>query len=70
MKPNREFDFTVAELALVENAMHYRTRKLISRRETVKKETSRIAIDSEVKAIQTLLAKIHDQKIWLNPGGF
>lgn len=67
MKPNTNFDFNVEELALVEDAMQYRMRRLLARRETVVKEGSKIKIDKEVKQIYTLLGKIHNQKVWYNP---
>jgi hypothetical protein len=40
MKPNNNFDFNVAELSIVEDAMRYRLRRLTSRRATVMKESS------------------------------
>jgi len=64
MKPNTNFDFNVEELALVEESMQYRMRRLLARRETVVKENSKIKIDKEVKQIYTLLGKIHNQKVW------
>jgi len=67
MKPNTNFDFNVEELALVEDAMQYRMRRLLARRETVVKESSKIKIDKEVKHIYTLLGKIHNQKVWFTP---
>jgi len=70
MKPNRNFDFDVNELDLVEYSMKYRMSRLQKRRATVKKETSRLAIDNEIKQIYTLLGKIHNQKVWYRPKGF
>ncbi len=67
MKPNTNFDFDVLELALVEDAMRYRMRRLTARRETVVKESSKIKIDNEVKQIYTLLGKIHNQKVFYTP---
>jgi len=67
MKPNTNFDFNVEELALVEESMQYRMRRLLARRETVVKENSKIKIDKEVKQIYTLLGKIHNQKVWFTP---
>tara|TARA_B110000503_G_scaffold15811_1_gene22329 strand:- start:224 stop:442 length:219 start_codon:yes stop_codon:yes gene_type:complete len=68
-RPNREFDFTVKEMDIVESSLAYRTRKLMTRRETVKKQTSRDNIDAEIKSIHNLLGKIHNQKNWYNPSG-
>mgnify|MGYP006101236589 CR=1 FL=1 len=67
MKPNRNFDFDVGELALVEDAMRYRVRRLIKRRETVVRDNSREKIDAELKQINQLLGKIHNQKEWYVP---
>jgi len=69
MKPNTEFNFNVAELAIVESAMKYRMGRLLARSKTVKKESSKIKIDNEVKQIYTLLGKIHNQKNWYTPKG-
>jgi hypothetical protein len=67
MKPNNNFDFNVEELALVEDAMRYRLRRLTSRRATVVKESSKVKIDAEVTQISSLLGKIHNQKIFYSP---
>ena len=67
MKPNNNFDFDVEELALVEDAMRYRMRRLTARRATVIKETSKTKIDAEVKQIYSLLGKIHNQKVFYTP---
>jgi len=67
MKPNNNFDFDVEELALVEDAMRYRMRRLTARRATVIKETSKTKIDTEVKQIYSLLGKIHNQKVFYTP---
>jgi hypothetical protein len=67
MKPNNNFDFNVEELALVEDAMRYRLRRLTFRRATVVKESSKVKIDAEVTQISLLLGKIHNQKIFYTP---
>ena len=67
MKPNNNFDFDVEELALVEDAMRYRMRRLTARRATVMRETSKTKIDAEVKQIYSLLGKIHNQKVFYTP---
>tara|TARA_Y100000389_G_scaffold29070_1_gene24782 strand:+ start:1501 stop:1908 length:408 start_codon:yes stop_codon:yes gene_type:complete len=66
-RPNKNFDFDVNELALVESAMKYRIGRLNMRRGTVVKESSKINIDNEIKQIYTLLGKIHNQKVWYRP---
>ena len=60
IKPKNNFDFNVEELALVEDAMRYRLRRLTSRRATVVKESSKVKIDAEVTQISSLLGKIHN----------
>mgnify|MGYP000094089541 FL=1 len=67
MKPNNNFDFNVAELSIVEDAMRYRLRRLTSRRATVMKESSKVKIDAEVTQISSLLGKIHNQKVFYSP---
>ena len=67
MKPNNNFDFNVEELALVEDAMQYRLRRLTSRRAAVVKESSKVKIDAEVTQISSLLGKIHNQKVFYSP---
>ena len=67
MKPNNNFDFDVEELALVEDAMRYRMRRLTARRATVMRETSKTKIDAEVQQIYSLLGKIHNQKVFYTP---
>ncbi|MDG1104194.1 MAG: hypothetical protein P8N75_12700 [Ascidiaceihabitans sp.] len=67
MKPNNNFDFDVEELALVEDAMRYRLRRLTARRATVVKESNKVKIDAEVTQISSLLGKIHNQKIFYTP---
>ena len=47
--------------------MLYRLKKLTTRRLTVKKDSSKQKIDVEVKHIQELLGKIHNQKEWWRP---
>ena len=61
------FDFNVEELAIVEDAMRYRLRRLTSRRATVVKESSKVKIDAEVTQISSLLGKIHNQKVFYTP---
>jgi hypothetical protein len=67
MKPNNNFDFDVEELALVEDDMRYRMRRLTAQRATVMREISKTKIDAEVKQIYSLLGKIHNQKVFYTP---
>lgn len=48
-KPNTQFNLSVKDIELIENALRFYKIK--------------------PKEVQMLLAKIHDQKEWYNPGG-
>ena len=64
---NTEFQLNLKELETIEHSMLYRLKKLTTRRLTVKKDSSKEKIDVEVKHIQELLGKIHNQKEWWRP---
>ena len=64
---NREFQLNIEELKTIEDSMIYRLKRLTTRRLTVKKDSSKEKIDVEVKHIQQLLGKIHNQKEWWRP---
>jgi len=64
---NTEFQLNIEELKTIEDSMIYRIKRLTTRRLTVKKASSKEKIDVEVKHIQELLGKIHNQKEWWRP---
>jgi len=64
---NTEFQLNIEELKTIEDSMIYRIKRLTTRRLTVKKDSSKEKIDVEVKHIQELLGKIHNQKEWWRP---
>ena len=64
---NTEFQLNIEELKTIEDSMLYRLKRLTTRRLTVKKDSSKEKIDVEVKHIQNLLGKIHNQKEWWRP---
>jgi hypothetical protein len=64
---NKEFQLNLEELEAIEHSMLYRLKRLTTRRLTVKKDSSKEKIDVEVKHIQELLGKIHNQKEWWRP---
>ncbi len=64
---NTEFQLNIEELKTIEDSMIYRLKRLTTRRLTVKKDSSKEKIDVEVKHIQELLGKIHNQKEWWRP---
>ena len=64
---NTEFQLNIEELKTIEDSMIYRLKRLTTRRLTVKKDSSKEKIDIEVKHIQELMGKIHNQKEWWRP---
>ena len=64
---NTEFQLNIEELKTIEDSMLYRLKRLTTRRLTVKKDSSKEKIDIEVKHIQQLMGKIHNQKEWWRP---
>jgi hypothetical protein len=67
MKPTLKFDLNVKDIDVIEDAMRYRLQRLLARRTTVKKDSSREAIDIEVAHIHQLLGKLYNQKSWFKP---
>jgi len=64
---NTEFQLNIEELKTIEDSMIYRLKRLTTRRLTVKKDSSKEKIDIEVRHIQELMGKIHNQKEWWRP---
>ena len=64
---NTEFQLNIEELKTIEDSMLYRLKRLTTRRLTVKKDSSKEKIDIDVKHIQQLMGKIHNQKEWWRP---
>lgn len=69
-KPNTKFNLSVNDIALIEHSLMYRQRRLIERRGTVKKESSKEKIDIELAQIREIQAKLFHQKEWYRPKGF
>ena len=78
MKPNTKFELSVKDIDMIEHALRDRQRKVSLNRITVIESTIKPAEelesvklhDKELNAIVGLLARLHDQKEWYNPGGF
>lgn len=74
-KPNTQFELTVRDVELIEDALHKQMRKLNVRRETAIESTIKPAwelesvreIDAELKEIHQLLGRLHNQKNWYRP---
>jgi hypothetical protein len=72
---NRSFDLDLQELELVESALQTKLKALSNRRlthvqSTIKHESeigSVKTIDEEMKRINSLLGKFHNQKVWYRP---
>ena len=72
---NRNFELDIRELELVENALQAKIKKLSTNRLTITQSTikpeseleSVKRIDSEIKEINSLLGKLHNQKLWHRP---
>ena len=74
-KPNTQFELTVRDVELIEDALRKQMRKLNVRRETAIESTIKPAwelesvreIDAELKEIHQLLGRLHNQKNWYRP---
>lgn len=74
-KPNTKFKLTVADIELIEMALVRQLGVLSNRRQTSVESTikpeweldSVKEIDAEVKAINDLRGRLHNQKMWYRP---
>lgn len=72
---NRNFELDIRELELVEHALRDKLNRLSVNRMTVIESTikpeseldSVKRLDNEMKEINTLLGKLHNQKLWYRP---
>jgi hypothetical protein len=72
---NRSFDLDIHDLELIEKALHAKLNKLATNRLTIVESTikpeaeleSVKRIDAEMKEINNLLGKLHNQKRWFRP---
>lgn len=78
MKPNTKFELSVKDIDMIEHALRDRQRKVSLNRITIIESTIKPVEelesvklhDKELRAIDDLLARLHNQKEWYNPGGF
>ena len=64
MKPNINFELTVRDIEVIESALRAKAgRRGLA---IVQGETSP-QLKAEMKELQDLLGRIHDQKVWYNP---
>ena len=77
-KPNTKFELSVKDIDMIEHALRNRQRKVSLNKITIIESTIKPAEeiesvklhDKELSAIDDLLARLHNQKEWYNPGGF
>ena len=75
MKPNTKFNLDVTDLELIEEALRKEMRRLNEQRLTLTQSTVKPAhkidsvktIDLELREINNLLGKLHQQKNWYRP---
>lgn len=72
---NKNFELDIKELELIENALHTKIKNLSLNRVTIVESTikpeneldSVKKVDAEIKEINSLLGKLHNQKLWYRP---
>ena len=65
MKPNTQFELNVRDIEVIESALKAKAgRRGLA---IATGETSQQVVD-EMREIQNLLGRIHNQKVWYNPG--
>ena len=67
MKPNKQFELTVRDIEVIENALRAKAGRrglAIAQGDTSDK------LKEEMHEIQELLGRIHDQKVWYRPKQF
>ena len=65
MKPNTQFELNVRDIEVIESALRAKAgRRGLA---IATGETSQQVVD-EMREIQNLLGRLHDQKVWYNPG--
>ncbi len=65
MKPNTQFELSINDIEIIENALRAKAGrrgiKILTGDEDVKR------LKKEVDAIQNLLGRLHHQKVWYRP---
>ena len=64
MKPNTQFKLTVRDIEVIESAL---TAKAGRRGMAIVQGATSPQLKEEMREIQNLLGRIHDQKVWYNP---
>lgn len=77
VKPNTNFELSVNDIDLIEQALHFQINRLLEQRRTHVESTiipedqltAVVEIDNETNKLRDLLGKIHNQKVWYRPSG-
>ena len=64
MKPNTSFELSIRDIEVIESALRAKAGR---RGLAIAQGDVSIQLHEEMKEIQTLLGKIHDQKVWYKP---
>lgn len=67
MKPNKNFELTIRDIEVIESALRAKAGR---RGMAIAQGDVSTQLHEEMREIQELLGRIHDQKIWYKPKGF
>ena len=66
MKPNNNFELTVRDIEVIESALRAKAGR---RGMAIAQGDVSTQLHEEMREIQALLGRIHDQKVWYRPKG-
>lgn len=67
MKPNNNFELTIRDIEIIESALRAKAGR---RGLAIAEGTVSTQLHEEMREIQELLGRIHQQKVWYRPKGF
>jgi hypothetical protein len=67
MKPNKQFELSIRDIEVIESALRAKAGR---RGLAIAQGDVSVQLHEEMREIQTLLGKIHDQKVWYKPKEF
>ena len=67
MKPNNNFELTIRDIEIIESALRAKAGR---RGLAIVEGTVSTQLHEEMREIQELLGRIHQQKVWYRPKGF
>jgi hypothetical protein len=67
MKPNNNFELTIRDVEIIESALRAKAGR---RGLAIAEGTVSTQLHEEMREIQELLGRIHEQKVWYRPKGF